>query len=268
MIGFGMAYVLASVYGAAIEPPTKISMPANAPNALVAAAADAAPATAPAPVAAPASVPAAVPPAPVAIEAKPKPALTLTAKIDLTSQTVTIAEHGKQIHTWKISSGTRDFQTPTGTFRPQWMAKMWFSKKYDDAPMPHSVFFKDGVALHATQATHALGRPASHGCVRLAPANAATFYALVQKHGMTHTQIQVFGTPKFAPQVARAAPALDSGEAIAAAQRARQGRYATAGYYQAQPQPSTSGSSWFGASPYRYPGDPAPVRQIYRYGTR
>ena len=83
---------------------------------------------------------------------------------------------------------------------------MWYSKKYDDAPMPHAVFFRDGAAIHATQATGSLGRPASHGCVRLAPGHAETFYKLVQKHGLKQTRIIVQGTPKFAPVTVARAP--------------------------------------------------------------
>ncbi len=81
---------------------------------------------------------------------------------------------------------------------------MWFSKKYDNAPMPHAVFFSGGVAVHATQSIGMLGQPASHGCVRLAPAHAARFYELVHKHGYQNTRIEVFGTPP-APRVARRA---------------------------------------------------------------
>jgi len=192
--------------------------------------------------------------------------VTLSAKIDLTSQTVTVSEHGKTLHIWKISSGTQDFQTPTGTFRPQWMAKMWYSKTYDNAPMPHSVFFHDGVALHATQATHLLGRPASRGCVRLAPKNAEAFYALVQKHGMAQTQIQVFGEPRFPAVASRQTPQDQFTQGGTSAPRIRQGRYLST--YAPVPVPAPTGGSWFGTNPYRYPGDPMPVRQIYRFGTR
>jgi lipoprotein-anchoring transpeptidase ErfK/SrfK len=130
--------------------------------------------------------------------AAPKPIpVTLMVDIDLAAQRMVVKAHGKPIHTWAVSSGTREFPTPTGTFRPQWMAKMWFSRKYDDAPMPHSIFFKDGAAIHGTQSISRLGSAASHGCVRLAPSNAAALYALVTKHGMASTRIAVHGTPKW-----------------------------------------------------------------------
>ena len=159
----------------------------------------------------PAPVPAATKPTP------PKPAITLTFDIDQTRQHMTVREYGKVIGSWPISSGRAEFRTPNGAFRPSWMAKMWYSRKYDDAPMPHSVFFNGGIAMHATQATGMLGRPASHGCIRQAPANAARSYALVQKHGLAHTRVTVRGPPRDsapemadrsrnAPRLARAAP--------------------------------------------------------------
>ncbi len=133
----------------------------------------------------------------------PPPQPTMKVSIDLKTQRMTVTEHGTPKYTWPISSGTAEFPTPRGTFRPQWTAKMWYSKKYDNAPMPHAVFINGGVAVHATYHTRALGRPASHGCIRLAPANAATFYKLVHKHGLKMTRVSVYGTPKYsAPAVA------------------------------------------------------------------
>lgn len=147
---------------------------------------------------------AATPPA-----APPRPAVTLHAKVDLARQTMTVVEGGRTLASWSVSSGVEDHATPRGVFQPEWTAKMWYSRKYDNAPMPHAVFFRNGAAVHATQAVGALGRAASHGCIRLAPANAETFYRLVQRHGLVHTRIAVFGTPNYSrpPQVAqRAAP--------------------------------------------------------------
>ncbi|MEZ5856386.1 MAG: L,D-transpeptidase [Hyphomicrobiaceae bacterium] len=131
---------------------------------------------------------------------------TLIARINLSNQQMTVSYDGVVQHSWAISSGREGYPTPRGTYRPQWTAKMWYSRKYDDAPMPHSVFFVGGVAVHATQAISMLGRPASHGCVRLAPANAAKFYSLVHKHGLTRTRIEVFGTPPPTPVASRKSP--------------------------------------------------------------
>jgi lipoprotein-anchoring transpeptidase ErfK/SrfK len=145
----------------------------------------------------------ATPPVPVARKRSPP---SLVVKINLSSQRLELHYDGRLQDSWPISSGREGFATPRGVFRPQWASKMWYSRKYDNAPMPHAVFFNGGVAVHGTQSIRALGQPASHGCVRLAPANAARFYALVHQHGYARTRIEVFGTPP-PPRVAhRAAP--------------------------------------------------------------
>jgi len=131
--------------------------------------------------------------------AKPKPAPilpTLRATIDLTSQRMTVASSGRHLYTWRISSGRRGYETPRGSFRPGWMAKQWYSRKYNMSPMPYSVFFNGGIATHGTSAVSRLGRTASHGCVRLHTANARRFYHLVRKHGMSRTRIVVTGKSK------------------------------------------------------------------------
>jgi lipoprotein-anchoring transpeptidase ErfK/SrfK len=151
------------------------------------------------------SAPAATAPAPATSTASaeppaPPPEPTLGIKIDLTRQVMTVSEHGQQKYTWRISSARYGYRTPTGTFQPTWMSKMWYSRQYDYAPMPHAIFFHKGVAIHATYATGMLGRPASHGCVRLAPKNAALLYKLVGAHGKARTEIVVHGTPNHASE--------------------------------------------------------------------
>ncbi len=135
----------------------------------------------------------------------PPPEPTLEVSINLTNQRMTVSENGVSKYTWAISSGAYGYATPTGTYRPIWMAKMWHSRKYDMAPMPHSIFFHGGHAIHATYSIGMLGRPASHGCVRLAPSNAAKLYKLVSKHGKAATRIAVFGKPTYtSPKIAKA----------------------------------------------------------------
>jgi hypothetical protein len=131
--------------------------------------------------------------------AKPQPLLppTLTASIDLTSQTMTVVVNGEARYSWPISSGTSRYPTPTGTFHPEWTSKIWYSRKYDWAPMPNAVFINGGVAVHGTYHIGGLGRPASHGCIRLSPANAKTFYNLVERHGLKMTRVTVHGRPNW-----------------------------------------------------------------------
>ena len=83
------------------------------------------------------------------------------------------------VFTWKVSTARKGYHTPSGTYTPYSLQPMHYSKKYDNAPMPNSIFFNGGYAIHATPHVGALGRPASHGCVRLSPANAKTLYGIV-----------------------------------------------------------------------------------------
>lgn len=145
----------------------------------------------------PAAEPAETPP-PVAAAMPATTPVTLRLDVDLATQRLTITERGDVKAVWPISSGRAPTVTKTGTFRPQWASRMWYSRQYDMAPMPHAVFFNGGIAFHATQATHLLGRPASHGCVRLAPQNARALYGLIHAHGYAHTEIVVAGAPKVA----------------------------------------------------------------------
>lgn len=166
--------------------------------------------------AAPAEAAVATPKAEAAARPRPPAPPAVVARINLSAQRLDVSIGGQHVHSWAISSGREGFPTPRGSYRPQWTAKMWHSRKYDMAPMPHAVFFTGGVAVHATSATGLLGRPASHGCVRLAPSHAATFYGLVHKHGLRNVRIEVFGTPP-SPAVAsrRERPRL-AGRGIAA----------------------------------------------------
>jgi L,D-transpeptidase-like protein len=132
----------------------------------------------------------------------PPPPITLVLKADLRAQRLTVEEKGKVRHVWLISSGRGGYSTKTGTFRPQWTSRMHYSRQYDLSPMPHAVFFNSGTAFHGTQAVGLLGRPASHGCIRLAPGNAAQLYGLVHRHGMYQTKVIVHGGSK-GPAVAR-----------------------------------------------------------------
>ena len=107
------------------------------------------------------------------------------------SQKMNVFVDGKLKHSWAVSTGRKGFKTPKGAFKPTWMTKMWHSRQWKMAPMPHSIFFKDGYAIHGTNETGNLGRPASHGCVRLAPKNAAKLFNLVKSHGEKKTKIVV-----------------------------------------------------------------------------
>lgn len=112
-------------------------------------------------------------------------------EIEIASQTMDVYVNGQLRHSWPVSTGRRGFATPSGNFSVKRMEEEWYSKEYDDAPMPHAIFFAGGYAIHGTYETRRLGRPASHGCVRLSPANAARLYNLVERHGAGKTRISI-----------------------------------------------------------------------------
>ena len=107
----------------------------------------------------------------------------VVATIDLSDQRMRVKINGAMRHDWPISSGRAGYSTPTGVFSPQRAYREYYSKKYDLAPMPSAVFFNGGIAVHGTFETARLGRPASHGCVRLSPSNAQTFLQLAKTYG-------------------------------------------------------------------------------------
>ena len=113
------------------------------------------------------------------------------AQIDLSSQRMYVSVNGKPRYTWKVSTARPGYRTPTGTYKPYNLVRFHRSTIYNGSPMPHSIFFKGGYAIHGSYETKHLGRPASHGCVRLHPSNAARLYSLVQQHGARNTTIRI-----------------------------------------------------------------------------
>ena len=114
--------------------------------------------------------------------------------INKVSQKMTVKVDGETEYVWPVSTGARGYETPSGKYRPFRMEAEHFSKEWDDAPMPHSIFFTgEGHAIHGSYHVKSLGRRASHGCVRLAPENATVLYDLVQTAGMQNTTVVLRG---------------------------------------------------------------------------
>jgi len=165
--------------------------------------------------------------------------------IDKSKQEMTVSIDGVAKHVWPVSTGLAGYSTPSGTYTATSMNEIWYSKEWDNAPMPHSIFFrKDGYAIHGTYEAKYLGRPASHGCVRISRENAATLYALVKKIGLKNTEVVLAGvTPGGEYKLAKSA-------------EPRYGRYESDNYdsrpqwggggYYAQPQ--WGGGGFFGRS--------------------
>jgi lipoprotein-anchoring transpeptidase ErfK/SrfK len=142
------------------------------------------------------------------LEATTPPASKVLVIIDKPTQKMKVFVDDVELYSWKVSSGLPGYATPSGAYTASSMNEIWYSKEWDDAPMPHAIFFtKKGHAIHGTEETKKLGRPASHGCVRLAPEDARTLFALVKEKGLENTEIVLNGdTPGGESRVARPGP--------------------------------------------------------------
>ena len=127
----------------------------------------------------------------VAMQSQSAFATNLVANISLSTQTMTVSQNGWVKYRWKVSTARSGYVTPTGSWRAKWLSRNHRSRKYNNAPMPFAVFFNGGYAVHATFDLKRLGRPASHGCVRLHPENAAEFFALASDAGLDNTRIVI-----------------------------------------------------------------------------
>jgi len=119
--------------------------------------------------------------------------------VDKDNQQMTVAVDGVETYRWPVSSGLPSYETPNGSFRTFRMEEDHYSKEFDDAPMPHAIFFtKIGHAIHGTDSVNRLGSPASHGCVRLSRDNAAKLFALVKEQGVLNTTVTLSGSSQVA----------------------------------------------------------------------
>ena len=115
----------------------------------------------------------------------------ILAKINLSSQRMNVYVDGAPVYSWPVSTARPGYRTPVGTFKPTALVRYHRSTIYSGSPMPYSIFFLRGYAIHGSYEIKYLGHPASHGCVRLHPSNAAALYSLVQRHGAANTLIEI-----------------------------------------------------------------------------
>jgi lipoprotein-anchoring transpeptidase ErfK/SrfK len=164
---------------------------------------------------------------------------SVLVNIDKSKQRMTVFVNGLQRYHWPVSTGAPGYSTPSGSYTASSMNEIWYSKQWDNAPMPHAVFFtKEGHAIHGTNEVRWLGKPASHGCVRLSPQNAATLYALVEESGLEHTQVVLVGlTPGGEGKIAR-----QGARKITSARF--KPRYRTELYYEPQPRGGLFARRW------------------------
>ncbi len=174
-----------------------------------------------------------------------KPVLAIVINIDKTRQRMRILLNGVEKYKWPVSTGRPSYFTPSGSYTGTSMNEVWYSKEWDDAPMPHSIFFtKDGHAIHGSYEVKKLGKPVSHGCVRISPKNAATLYSLVAKNGIKNTQVVLTGfTPGGEGKVASSARSRSAKAATSARVKSR--------YAQVTPRSLRPSNNWYGEPPRR-----------------
>jgi len=174
-----------------------------------------------------------------------KPVLAIVINIDKTRQTMTVLLKGAEKYKWPVSTGRPSYFTPSGSYTATSMSEVWYSKEWDDAPMPHSIFFtKDGHAIHGSYEVKKLGKPVSHGCVRISPKNAATLYSLVAQNGIKNTQVVLTGfTPGGEGKVASSARSRPAKAATSARVKSR--------YARVTPRSLRPGNNWYGEPPRR-----------------
>ena len=191
--------------------------------------------------------------------------------VDKSSQRMTVSVDGERRYSFVVSTARAGYSTPNGVYRPERLERTWFSKKYYNSPMPHSIFFHGGYAIHGSYEISRLGGPASHGCIRLHPQDAAELYGLVQRQGVGDTSIVVSGTTPSPREVVREArspwqvtrPAEEDGNYMEAPYR-RAGPYASPySYSYSYQQPYWSDRRSF--APY---AAPRPPRALYNRGGR
>lgn len=124
-------------------------------------------------------------------EDRPLSDIKVLASVDLSEQKMRVYVNNKLWHTWDVSSGRHGYRTPTGTWGVTRMHKTYYSRTYNNAPMPYSIFFHRGYAIHGTNSIKRLGRPASHGCIRLAPWNAKKLFEMTQVYGRQNLTVKI-----------------------------------------------------------------------------
>jgi len=123
---------------------------------------------------------------PVAVEAG-----QLIAKVDVSEQTMRVYRNSKQIHKWRVSTARKGKYTLRGQWRGKMLSKNHKSSLYNNAPMPYSIFYSGNFAIHGTNQTSRLGRPASAGCIRLDTGNARKLYAMTEAVGLRNLKVVV-----------------------------------------------------------------------------
>jgi len=93
------------------------------------------------------------------------PSGPLMVLVSVPEQTMHVYRNGILIGRSSISTGSQGHATPGGVFSILGKHREYYSKKYDNAPMPNMQRLTDtGICMHSGNLP---GYPASHGCIRM-----------------------------------------------------------------------------------------------------
>jgi lipoprotein-anchoring transpeptidase ErfK/SrfK len=115
----------------------------------------------------------------------------VVAHVSIASQEMKVYHEGRLIYTWAVSTAKAGKITPAGTYSPEFLSRNHRSRRYNNAPMPFAIFYDGNYAIHGTDQIKRLGKPASHGCVRLHPDNAKILFQMVKAEGMENTRVVI-----------------------------------------------------------------------------
>ncbi len=115
----------------------------------------------------------------------------VVARVSIAEQRMYVYLHGALVHQWPVSTARPGKVTPTGDWRPNFLSRHHRSSRYNNAPMPFAIFYSGNFAIHGTDQVSRLGRPASAGCVRLAPGHARILFDMVRDQGLDQTRVVV-----------------------------------------------------------------------------
>jgi hypothetical protein len=182
--------------------------------------------------------------------------------IDKSSQQMSVAVDGAERYTWPVSTGRPGYDTPSGSFKPNRMDADHYSEEWDNAPMPHAIFFDmEGHAIHGFFDVKHLGSAVSHGCVRLSPEHATTLFDLVKAEGMGETKVVVAGRTPGGDNVPVARAHLPINETVSSAPAQASPGYGQQPGYAQQP---ANGQPVYGQPAYGQPAYGQPVYgQVY-----
>lgn len=128
----------------------------------------------------------------LALPAGPALAERVEVRVSISRQVMEVFHEGRKLYEWPVSTAKAGKITPAGSWQPEFLSRDHRSRRYNNAPMPWAIFYHGNYAIHGTDQIRRLGKPASHGCVRLHPDNAKILFRMVRAEGLQNARVTIF----------------------------------------------------------------------------